>query len=120
MGMVSHFLYQLGELRKSSIHIEAVQELMYNSVGVLYTFITQREYRKQFVDIDLSLYCTISYARQLNITPKPRRPGVSCMTSALACTNCKHDVQENAAIGLVVLQSAEILGLITCFAIHFL
>ena len=28
--------------------------------------------------------------------------------------------EENAAISLVVLQSAEILGLIICFAIHFL
>ena len=28
-------------------------------------------------------------------------------------------VQENAAIGFVVLQSAEILGLIILFAIHF-
>ena len=42
------------------------------------------------------------------------------MTSALVCTSCTPSVQENAAIGLVVLQSAEILGLIICFAIHFL
>ena len=62
-----------------------------------------------------------SYAWQQNITPKPRRPGVSCMTSALVCTSCAHGVQENAAIGMVVLQSAEILGLIIiCFEIHFL
>ena len=33
---------------------------------------------------------------------------------------CTRGVQENAAIGLVVLQSAEILVLIICFAIHFL
>ena len=53
-------------------------------------------------------------------TPKPRRPGVRCTTSALVCTSCTRGVQENAAIGLVVLQSAEILWLIICFAIHFL
>ena len=29
-------------------------------------------------------------------------------------------VQENAAIGLVVLQSVEFLGLMICFTIHFL
>ena len=34
------------------------------------------------------------------------------MTSASVCTCCTHGVQENAAIGLEVLQSAEILGLI--------
>ena len=43
-----------------------------------------------------------------------------CTTSALVCTSCTRGVQENAAIGLVVLQTAEILGLIICFAIHFL
>ena len=34
------------------------------------------------------------------------------MTSALVCTSCTRGVQENAAIGLVVLQSAEIVVLI--------
>ena len=34
------------------------------------------------------------------------------MTSALVCTSCTRGVQENGAIGLVVLQTAEILGLI--------
>ena len=48
-------------------------------------------------------------------TPKPRRPGVRCTTSALVCTSCTHGVQENGAIALVVLQTAEILGLIICF-----
>ena len=42
------------------------------------------------------------------------------MTSALVCTSCTPGVQENGAISLVVLQTAEILGLIICFAIHFL
>ena len=42
------------------------------------------------------------------------------MTSALACTSCTRGVQENGAIGLVALQTAEILGLIIRFAIHFL
>ena len=37
---------------------------------------------------------------------------VSCSTSALVCTSCTDGVQENGAIGLVVLQTAEILGLI--------
>ena len=35
-------------------------------------------------------------------------------------TSCTPSVQEYAAIGLVVFQTAEILGLIICFAIHFL
>ena len=43
-----------------------------------------------------------------------------CTPSALVCTSCTHGVQENVAIGLVVLQTAEILGLMICFAIHFL
>ena len=55
-----------------------------------------------------------------NYTHKPRRPGVRCTTSALVCTSCTRGVQENGAICLVVLQTAEILGLIICFAIHFL
>ena len=50
----------------------------------------------------------------------PRRPGISCTTSALVCTSRTHGVQENGAIGLVVLQTADILGLIICFATHFL
>ena len=53
-------------------------------------------------------------------TSKPRRPWVRCTTSALVCPSCTRGVQENAAIGLVVLQTAEILWLIICFAIHFL
>ena len=36
------------------------------------------------------------------------------------CTSCTRGVQENGTIGLVVLQSAVILGLMICFAIHFL
>ena len=52
----------------------------------------------------------ISYARQLNNTPKPRRPGVRCTTSALVYTTGTHGVQEKGAIGLVVLQTAEIKG----------
>ena len=32
-----------------------------------------------------------------------------CTTSALVCTSCARGAQENGAIGLVVLQSAEIL-----------
>ena len=43
-----------------------------------------------------------------------------CTTSALVCTSSTSGVQENASIGLVVLQSAEILWLIICFAIHLL
>ena len=43
-----------------------------------------------------------------------------CTTSALVCTSCTRSVQENGAIGLVVLQTAEILGLSISFAIHFL
>ena len=39
----------------------------------------------------------------------PRKAGVRCTKSALVCTFCTRSVQENAAIGLVVLQSAEIL-----------
>ena len=43
-----------------------------------------------------------------------------CTTSAFVCTSCTHGVQDNAAIGLVVLQSAEILWLMICFVLHFL
>ena len=76
----------------------------------------------QSADILVLIICfTIHFlCVQLNITPKPCRPEVSCTTSALVCTSCTPGVQENAAIGLVVLQSAEILGLMICFAIHFL
>ena len=42
------------------------------------------------------------------------------MTSDLVCTSCTLGLQENAAIGLVVLQTSEILGLIIFFAIQFL
>ena len=45
---------------------------------------------------------------------------VGCMTSAVVCTSCTHGVQEIRAIYLVVLQSAEIQGLILCFAMHFI
>ena len=62
----------------------------------------------------------ISYAILQHNTPKPRIAGVRCTTSALVCTSCTLGVQENAAIGLFVLQSAEILWLIICFAIHIL
>ena len=55
----------------------------------------------------------------LNNTPKPRIPGVRCTNSALVITCCTRGVQENGSIGLVVLQTAEILGLIIYFAIHF-
>ena len=48
-----------------------------------------------------------------------RCPGLGCTTSGLVCISCTRGVQENDAIGLVVLQSADILGLIICFAIHF-
>ena len=37
---------------------------------------------------------------------------VGCTTSALVCTSCTRSVQENSAIVLVALQTAEILGLI--------
>ena len=43
-----------------------------------------------------------------------------CTTSDLVCTSCTRGVQENTAIGLVVLQPAEILWLIIYFTIHFL
>ena len=43
-----------------------------------------------------------------------------CTTSTLVYTSCTRGVQENGAIGLFVLQTAQILGLIICFEIHFL
>ena len=43
-----------------------------------------------------------------------------CTASGLVCTSCTDGVQEKGAIGFVVLQTAEILGLIICFATHFL
>ena len=61
-----------------------------------------------------------TFPMSVNNTPKSRRPGVRCTISALLCTSCTRGVQENGAICLVVLQTAEILGLIICFAIHFL
>ena len=42
----------------------------------------------------------------------PRRPEIRCTTSALVCTSCTRGVQENSSVGLVVLQTAEILGII--------
>ena len=39
---------------------------------------------------------------------------VGCTTSALVCTSCTRPVQEITAIGWVVLETAEILGLIIC------
>ena len=42
------------------------------------------------------------------------------MTSAMVCPSCTRGVKENGANCLVVLQTAEILGLIIRFAIHFL
>ena len=41
--------------------------------------------------------------------------GVSCTTLTSVYTSCTRGVQENAAIGLVVLQTAKILGLIIMF-----
>ena len=43
-----------------------------------------------------------------------------CTTSALVCTSCTCGVQQNGAIYLVVLETAEILGIIIRFAIHIL
>ena len=51
-GMVLHFLYQLGELRKNSVHIETVKHLMLISIGVVNSFATRSEYHKQFSDIE--------------------------------------------------------------------
>ena len=53
-GMILHFLYQLGELRKNStcIHIETVKHLMLISIGVVHSFATRSEYHKQFSDIE--------------------------------------------------------------------
>ena len=48
----------------------------------------------------------------MNNTPKPRRPGVRCTTSALVCTFCTRGVQKNVASGLVVLQTEDFPGLI--------
>ena len=66
------------------------------------------------------IICFASYACQLNNGPKPRRLEVRCTTSGVVCTSCTRGVQVNGAIDLVELQTAEILGLIICFAIRFL
>ena len=63
---------------------------------------------------------TFPMRAQLNNTPKSRRLGVRCTTSALVCTYCTRGVQENGSICLVVLQTAEILGLIIYFASYAL
>lgn len=47
-GMLLHFFYQLGELRKNSTCIEAVHELMLNSIGVLNSFAMRNKYHDQF------------------------------------------------------------------------
>ena len=60
----------------------------------------------------------ISYVLVLKITPRPNWPGVRCTPSDLVCTSCTRGVQKNGAIGLVILQTTEILGLIICFTIH--
>ena len=39
----------------------------------------------------------------------PLSLGVECTTFCVICTSCTRDAQENGAIGLVVLQSADIL-----------
>ena len=41
---------------------------------------------------------TFPMRAQLNNTPKSRRQGVRCTTSALVSTYCTRDVQENCAI----------------------
>ena len=74
----------------------------------------------QTADILGLIICFAIHFLELNNTPKPRRQGVRCTTSAFVCTSCTRRVQVNGAIGLVVLEKAEILGLIICFAIHFL
>ena len=51
------------------------------------------------------------------MTPKPIWPGVGCTTSDLVCTSCTCGVQESGAIGLVVLQYTDILGI--CFFIFY-
>ena len=47
----------------------------------------------------------------MNNTPKSSRREVRCTTSALVCTSCTRGVQEHGAIGLILLQTAEILVL---------
>ena len=49
-GIIIHFLYQLGELRKNSTRINIVEELMSISIGVLNNFASFEEYHKQFID----------------------------------------------------------------------
>lgn len=51
-GMILHFFYQLGELRKNTTHIEAVHELMLNSIGVLNSFAMRNKYHDQFFDLE--------------------------------------------------------------------
>ena len=51
-GMILHFFYQLGELRKNSTQIVVVRELMLKSIGVLNSFVVRCKYHKQFSDID--------------------------------------------------------------------
>ena len=54
----------------------------------------------------------------IEYTTNPRRTGVRCTTSALVCTCFTRGVQENCANCFVVLQTADILGLMICFALH--
>ena len=50
-GMVLHFLYQLGELRKNSSEEQIVIDLVSYSIGVLSTFAASDIYHCQFLDI---------------------------------------------------------------------
>ena len=49
-GMIIYFLYQLGELRKNSVNINIVEELMSISIGFLNNFASFKRYHKQFID----------------------------------------------------------------------
>lgn len=51
-GMILHFFYQLGELRKNTTCIEAVHELMVNTIGILNSFAMRNKYHNQFFDLD--------------------------------------------------------------------
>ena len=96
-GMIIHFLYQLGELRKNSIRINVVQELMSISIGVLNNFASFKEYHKQFIDTDY----------YLTFVPYIKSPLVDLRYSALFTFSYFSRILPEEHIDLLALESHE-------------
>ena len=67
------------------------------------------------------MFCNSFPMRENGILPLSLEDqGLRCTTSGLVCTSCTRGVQGNATIGLVVQQTAEILGLIIIYVLQFI